>query len=248
MNEKTVYENIEYHYDKSLGLITHFVTKLADEAVEMTARGVALAAPLPNAISMYNITQHDLGWSWVASFAFSLALEVVVFLLVEIALMQWDGYLAHPHRYKAPFIGMIATVCVSVAVVMGFVFWLEPHKIMALLPIISLCSFVGIGLKRWHEQNLSRGVKPVKSVKAAVNTSVKLGAKSLQEPVKSELTLRQAELLKLLSNLDGKPAESVNKSELARQLKVSRPTLNKEFDILQSAGKVALNGHVEISK
>lgn len=247
VNEKTVYENIEYHYDKSLGLITHFVTKLADEAVEMTARGVALAAPLPNAISMYNITQHDLGWSWVASFAFSLALEVVVFLLVEIALMQWDGYLAHPHRYKAPFIGMIATVCVSVSVVMGFVFWLEPHKIMALLPIISLCSFVGIGLKRWHEQNLSRDVKPAKSVKPAVKLTVNEGVKSVQTDANQSFTQRQSELLKLLSNLDGKPAESVNKSELARQLKVSRPTLNKEFDILQVAGAVTLNGHLKVN-
>ena len=163
--ERTIYQSVEYHYDQSLGLITHFVTKLADEAVEMTARGVALAAPLPNAISMYNITQHDLAWSWVASFAFSLALEVVVFLLVEIALMQWDGYLTNPARYRAPFIGMIVTVMVAVAVVMGFVYWLEPHKIMALLPVISLCSFVGIGLKRWHEQNVARGVKPVKGGK-----------------------------------------------------------------------------------
>lgn len=155
MNEqkKTVYDHIERHYDQSLGLITHFVTKLADEAVEMTARGVALAAPLPNAISMYNISQKDLGWSWVAALAFAISLEVVVFLLVEIALMMWDGYLANHTRYKAPFIGMIVVVVIAVLVVMGFVFWLEPHKIMAALPIISLCSFIGIGLKRWHERN-----------------------------------------------------------------------------------------------
>ncbi len=243
----TIYDTIEYHYDKILGLITHFVTKLADEAVEMTARGVALAAPLPNAISMYNITQHDLGWSWVASLAFSLALEVVVFLLVEIALMQWDGYLVQPHRYKAPFVGMIATVCVSVAVVMGFVFWMEPHKIMALLPVISLCSFVGIGLKRWHEQNLARGVKPVKlTVKSAVKSTVKEPVKPLQIGVKDDFTARQSALLALLSNLDGQPVDAVNKSELARQLNVSRPTLNREFEILQSSGKLALNGHVKV--
>jgi DNA-binding CsgD family transcriptional regulator len=218
---------------------------MADAAVEMAARGVALAAPLPNAISMYNITQRDLGWSWVASFAFALALEVVVFLLVEIALMQWDGYLSHPARYQAPFVGMVATVGIGVLVVMGFVYMLESHKIMAALPVISLCSFVGIGLKRWHEQNLVKGVKSVKSL---VKSSEKPLQPALQLPVKSELTPRQVELLKLLSDLDGKPAEAVNKSELARQLKVSRPTLNKEFDILQSSGKVQLNGHVEISR
>ena len=231
MIERTIYDNIEYHYDKSLGLITHFVTKLADEAVEMTARGVALAAPLPNAISMYNITQHDLGWSWVASFAFSLALEVVVFLLVEIALMQWDGYLAHPHRYKAPFVGMIATVCVSVGVVMGFVFWLEPHKIMALLPIISLCSFVGIGLKRWHEQNLSRGVKPVKSVKPT-------------KIVKVESIFDSHEKI-ILNHYMNHPLDTQRVA--AESLGMNQAKVNRTLKQLESKGMIHRNGNgVEI--
>jgi hypothetical protein len=147
-------DGFERHYNALLGMFRHLITQFADEAVEIAARGVALAAPLPNAISMYNISQKDLGWHWVAALSFAISLEIVVFLLVEIALIMWDGYLTNQRRYKAPFFGMIGVVIIAVLVVMGFVFWLEPHKIMAALPIISLCSFIGIGLKRWHERGI----------------------------------------------------------------------------------------------
>jgi len=244
--ERTIYQSVEYHYDQSLGLITHFVTKLADEAVEMTARGVALAAPLPNAISMYNITQHDLAWSWVASFAFSLALEVVVFLLVEIALMQWDGYLTNPVRYRAPFIGMIVTVMVAVAVVMGFVYWLEPHKIMALLPVISLCSFVGIGLKRWHEQNVARGVKPVKSGKQGkiIKPESKPDSENHQNHQNQPDSTIDYDRV-VIDYFRDNPLASQRKA--ANELGISQPKISKTLSALESEGVIHRNGNgVEI--
>lgn len=153
MSEKTFYaEGYEKHYGAVLGMLRYSVAQLADEAVEIAARGVALAAPLPNAISMYNISQKELDWSWQAALAFAVTLEIVVFLLVEVALLLWDGYLTNPQRYSLPFKVIIGVVLIAVAVVMGLVFTLETHKIMATLPIVSLCSFVGIGLKRWHER------------------------------------------------------------------------------------------------
>ncbi len=170
MSEKTFYAvGYEKHYGAVLGMLRYSVAQLADEAVEIAARGVALAAPLPNAISMYNISQKELDWSWQAALAFAVTLEIVVFLLVEVALLLWDGYLTNPQRYWLPFNVIIGVVLIAVAVVMGLVFTLETHKIMATLPIVSLCSFVGIGLKRWHERT-SR------------NTVQDIGVPEVQEP------------------------------------------------------------------
>lgn len=163
--EKTNYQiTIEKHYNAVLGIFRHFITQFADESVEIAARAVALAAPLPNAINMYNVAQRDLGYSAFASFAFALTLEIVVFLLVEVALKLWDGYLVKPARFQYPFYVSIGIVLVATAVVMGIVYVLEPHKIMAFLPIVSLCSFVGIGLKRWDERNANTVAEAVQNV------------------------------------------------------------------------------------
>ena len=154
MSEKTIYqESFELHYNAMLGMLRHLITQFADESVEIAARAVALAAPLPNAINMYNVAMRDLGYHQFAAFAFALTLEIVVFLLVEVALRLWDGYLLKPTRYRLPLYAMVAIVLVATSVVMGIVYVLEPHKIMAFLPVVSLCSFVGIGLKRWDERH-----------------------------------------------------------------------------------------------
>ncbi len=153
-SERTFYqEGFEKHYNAVLGMFRHLITQFADESVEIAARAVALAAPLPNAINMYNVAVKDLGYAPFAAFAFSLTLEIVVFLLVEISLKMWDGFLVNPKRYRIMLGVSIAVVLVSVSVVMCIVYVLEPHKIMAFLPVVSLCSFVGIGLKRWDERN-----------------------------------------------------------------------------------------------
>lgn len=242
--ERTIYESTRHHWDEVLATLRHIVTQFADEAVEVAARAVMLMAPMPNAISVFNITQVQQGFSQFQAFAFSMTIEIVIFFLIEIALLMLSRWLERKPVYRWAFIGMCVVVLSATGIVIRMVYVLEPHKVMAWLPVISLCSFVAIGLKRWDARNHDGSVKPVKSVK----TTVKFSHPILQDAVKSDLTPRQVELLTLLSNLDGKPAESVNKSELARQLKVSRPTLNKEFDILQSSGKVLLNGHVEVVK
>lgn len=143
---------VEQHVGAVLGSLTYVITQVADEAVEIAARAVALAAPLPNAINMYQVAIGELGWGRASAFAFSLTLEIVVFLLVEIALKMWDGYLANKKRYMGPFVVSLGVVAVAVVVVMVIVYRLESYKIMALLPVVSLCSFVGIGLKRWNER------------------------------------------------------------------------------------------------
>lgn len=144
-------ELVELHVGAVLGLVRYIIAKIADESIEIAARAVALFAPLPNAINMYQVAIGELGWGIPSAMAFAITLEIVVFLLVEIALKMWDGYLANKKRYQGPLIVSLIVVVVAVVVVMRIVFVLETYKIMALLPVVSLCSFVGIGLKRWNE-------------------------------------------------------------------------------------------------
>jgi hypothetical protein len=244
-------EWFEKHYSAVLGMLRYFFTQLADEAVEIAGRSVALAAPLPNAISMYNISQKELGYNWVAAFAFAAMIELIVFFLVEVALYMWSGYLKDPRRYKIPFQASIVVVLVAVVVVMAFVGLLEPHKIMAALPIISLCSFVGIGLKRWHERNQSVNVQGVKSsVKSSVKStgeSVKFDTATTEDFTPTKVDSRRQTLLKMLEEIDGQGIDALNKSALAKRLDVSRPTLNTDLAALESVGKLTLNGHVKIN-
>ncbi len=247
MSEKTWYaEWFERNYSAVLGMVRYFFTQLADEAVEIAGRSVALAAPLPNAISMYNISQKELGYNWLAAMAFALMIELIVFFLVEVALYMWSGYLKDPRRYKVPFQASIAVVLVAVFVVMGLVGILEPHKIMAALPIISLCSFVGIGLKRWHERNLTVNLKPVKSAVKSTDDSVKFDSVDSENFTPSKVDTRRQSLLAMLKEIDGQSIDVLNKSALAKRLDVSRPTLLSDLAALESDGKLTLNGHVKV--
>lgn len=224
MTDKTNYQvKIETHYNAVLGILRHFITQFADESVEIAARAVALAAPLPNAINMYNVAQRDLGYSSFASFAFALTLEIVVFLLVEVALKLWDGYLSKPSRFQYPFYVSIGIVLLATAVVMGIVYVLEPHKIMAFLPVVSLCSFVGIGLKRWDERNAQMAAE---AVQMAVVPEV--------QPVNDETIERRKRVAThYLSN----PTDSLQKVADALNI-TSKTTVNNDLKWLEKQGVV----------
>lgn len=255
MSEKTTeqarewsYQLVRDHWDEILGTLRHIVTQFADEVVEVAARAVMLLAPLPNAISVYNITQSTMGFSGFQAFAFSMTIELVIFFLIEIALLMLTRWLQGKLVYQWAFYGMSIVVLGGTGIIINLVYSLEVHKVMAWLPVISLCGFIAVGLKRWDARNMEIGVKGVKPSVKGVKQTVKSDVKPLQSGVKSDFTPRQRDLLNLLSGLDGQPSDTVNKSEIARQLKVSRPTINKEFEILQSSGKLSLNGHVEVRK
>ena len=224
MNEKTNYQlAIETHYNAVLGIFRHFITQFADESVEIAARAVALAAPLPNAINMYNVAQRDLGYSSFASFAFALTLEIVVFLLVEVALKLWDGYLLKPERFRYPFYVAIGIVLLATSVVMGIVYVLEPHKIMSFLPIVSLCSFVGIGLKRWDERNAKTATE---TVQMAVVPEV--------QPVNDETIERRK---RVATHYLTNPTDSLQKVADALNI-TSKTTVNNDLKWLERQGVV----------
>ena len=246
--ERTIYESTRHHWDEVLATLRHIVTQFADEAVEVAARAVMLMAPMPNAISVFNITQVQQGFSQFQAFAFSMTIEIVIFFLIEIALLMLSRWLERKPVYRWAFIGMCVVVLAATGIVIRMVYVLEPHKVMAWLPVISLCSFVAIGLKRWDARNLASGVK---AVKPAMKQGVKFDTSARVDSVNfapTKVDTRRQSLLKMLEEIDGQGVDSLNKSALAKRLDVSRPTLISDIAALQDTGQLTLNGHVKIRK
>lgn len=147
---------VRRHYGALLGIIHYVVTETADRGVDIAARALAFAAPAPNAISVYKISQTELDYNAVQALAFALVLELVLFALIEVALYMWDGYIDSKETYFWPFVASILTSLMALAIVVAVVFNLEiangGKPIMATLPFISMAAFVGLGLKRWNDR------------------------------------------------------------------------------------------------
>lgn len=60
---------------------------------------------------------------------------------------------------------------------------------------------------------------------------------------------RRGTLRKILADeFDGKETDALNKSELARRLDCSRPTLNSDLAALIEGGELSMNGHIRVNK
>lgn len=278
LNGDSVYDwvkGLKRFWESLLHLAYFVVTSTADYAVEIAARAIAIAAPLPNAISVYKITQESLGFNSTQAWAFSIVIEVAVFALVEFSLYLFDGYLRHPKKWTVPFFLSVVSVVVGVAIVIGFVYRIElvgqGHTIMAWLPVISLCAFMSIGLKRWHDRQPEiSGIKTISVKKTPSKLASKLASKMTPTPVNnvdfdafdanssaktdamSEGKKRKVDagadaLYEILRDeFNGQPADTLNKAELGRRIGKSRGTVGNYLEILENRGSIELNGKVKV--
>jgi len=148
---------LKRHYGALIHMLWYIATETSDKGADIAARALALLAPLPNAVSVYNISQHSLGYTQLQAFAFAMAVELALFAIIEVALHMWDGLLGNRKRYAWPLgVAVVASVGM-LAIVMTVVYQLEiktgGHWVLAGLPLISMFAFVALGLKRWHERN-----------------------------------------------------------------------------------------------
>ena len=240
-----IFEAAKRFWSKLLDVLRYYVTQLADELVEIVSRGIMLVTPFPNAVSLYKTTQVQLGFTWYEAAAFAMTIEFIIFFLIEIALLMLSRWLDEwGNVYKYAFWGMVIVVCAVTAGVVLVVYNLEPHKILAAMPGFSLAGFIAIGLRRWDKRNEEKRLqKGVKTVKRTVNFT----APTVKSSVK-DFTVRQQAILQWLEKLDGKPAETFVKADLMRDVKISRPTLLNELEILQSSGALNINGVVEVRR
>lgn len=151
-------------YDALLQVIDFIISRTSDSLAETMIKAMPLLAPLPNAISIYFIAQHALGYNTVQSFAAAAALECMFFALTEVTLICWDGTQAD-RRYWWP-LGIIG---VAFAGYFGLVLWLV-YKLEATqgnyapmaFPFVSLVAAIALGCFRWHKRNCAVVQRPVR--------------------------------------------------------------------------------------
>lgn len=160
MNEQPNYVNfIDLHFGAIMTIAQRVAEHLGNTALEIVSRSIPLIVPVPNALGVYNAALTSLHWSNGAALALSLAVECIFFIMFEITLKQWDGY-QEDEQYKYPLIAMCSVSFVCVIVVMAIVYSIEQMAggatVLALLPVLSACTSVGIGLLRWHNARSTR--------------------------------------------------------------------------------------------
>jgi len=256
------YKKVRLHWAQILETLTFLVTELVNMLLEISSRIVMILTGFPNAMSIYHVGVTKLGFAWYQSAVFAAVIELVIFVLVEISLKMLTRWVKGAKIFFWAFIVMCVVVAVATGVVMAFVNYLEPHKVMTLLPILSVCSFIGIGFYRWADKydsyksvkedvksSVKRNVK--RDVKSPVgNMSNKRNSEEVEEVTEAEkqedFTPRQLEILHYLKQFHGKPAGEFKKIDLAKHVKASRPTVDKDLKALQDAGKLSINGTVEL--
>lgn len=188
---------VKRHYGALVHVLWYIATETSDRGADIAARALALLAPLPNAVSVYNVSQHSLGYSQLQAFAFAMAIELALFAIIEVALHMWDGMLGNRKRYAWPLgVSVVATAGVLTIVIL-VVYHLEVktggHWVLALLPLISLFAFVALGLKRWHERPAAQRTAQAKRTKthnlhsaSSVTHTMQTNAQDAQSPVGSK--------------------------------------------------------------
>lgn len=156
--QETIYTVwIKRHFSAVIGLISALVTFFVDHAGEIAIRALPVVAPFPNAIGMYQAAQTGLHFSSVQAFMFAAAIEISIFALAEIAVALWDEWQKGDGAYEKPFKLMAMTTVFVAALIIVLVATLEVagasgHWILAVLPLISVASAIGLCMKRYHKR------------------------------------------------------------------------------------------------
>lgn len=145
-------------YGTLINIIAFIVARTSDQGADIAARALPILAPMPNAISLYHVSQTAYGFTDGQAFAFAMAIECAMFAVIEVALHLFDGLQKRKTLYRIPFAISIAVVIIVMLLVIVFVYATEVatengHAILALLPALSGASAIALALKRWHARN-----------------------------------------------------------------------------------------------
>lgn len=207
--QETIYTTwIKRHFSAVIGLISALVTFFVDHAGEIAIRALPVVAPFPNAIGMYQAAQTGLHFSSVQAFMFAAAIEISIFALAEIAVTLWDEWQKGDAAYEKPFKLMALTTVFVAVLIIVLVATLEVagasgHWILAVLPLISVASAIGLCMKRYQKR---RSESKQRTLQDSINdrdaTIAKMSADivalngttdSLRNDVLSERNFRQDE-------------------------------------------------------
>jgi hypothetical protein len=255
-------------YDSLLFVIDFIVSRTSDSLAGILIKALPLLAPVPNAVSVWRISQHaPLNYDTLQAGALAASVEGLFFALTAVALDMFDGYLIDKNRYVWPLRiagGLLISFFVLVEVIVLFI---ETNPVAMAFPVISLIAAVGLGCSRWHLRNQ----KTPQFVKAAKVAKVKVEAEPQPQTLNSVTPI-------LSENTADKPADNLSSvermnaarqlkidtrrstilnflretelpiSEIANRLDVSTNTIRKDLEALQSAGhSMSVNGVVKLA-
>ena len=246
--QETIYTTwIKRHFSAVIGLISALVTFFVDHAGEIAIRALPVVAPFPNAIGMYQAAQTGLHFSSVQAFMFAAAIEISIFALAEIAVTLWDEWQKGDAAYEKPFKLMALTTVFVAVLIIVLVATLEVagasgHWILAVLPLISVASAIGLCMKRYQKR---RSESKQRTLQDSINdrdaTIAKMSADivalngttdSLRNDVLSERNFRQDETQRF-------NAERVELTAQIAALKSTIDALKNEVKTRQGTAKNA---------
>jgi len=183
-------EAIKNFYGRLIDLIGFIVGHTSDHGADIAIRALPILSPMPNAISMFYVSQTALGFGFWQALGFALAIEFALFGLFEVALMMFDGIQTDMRRYHYPFwlaVGVAVVVMVLIIVVVAL---LETaHRILAVLPLFSAAGAVALALRRWHARNMVARANALADLELVTE---RLEAELVDEQERSNLLERSA--------------------------------------------------------
>lgn len=140
-------------YDSLLFVIDFVVSRTSDSLAGILIKALPLLAPVPNAVSVWRISQHaPLNYDTLQAGALAASVEGMFFALTEVVLNMFDGYLLDEDRYKWP-LGIAVTILVAFFMLVEvIVYHIETNPIACAFPVISLIAAVALGCARWHKR------------------------------------------------------------------------------------------------
>lgn len=223
-------EAIKNFYGRLIDLIGFIVGHTSDHGADIAIRALPILSPMPNAISMFYVSQTTLGFGFWQALGFALAVEFALFGLFEVALMMFDGIQTDMRRYHYPFwlaVGVAVVVMVLIIVVVAL---LETsHRILAVLPLFSAAGAVALALRRWHARNMVARANALADLELVVE---RLEAELADEEERTNLVERSArqEVEQLERTLSEREIEVKGLTVEAAGLRSQIELLTKQLD------------------
>lgn len=149
-------QRITEAYASTLEVLDFIVSRTSDSLAEILTKALPLVAPIPNAVSIYYVSQTALSYNAIQALAVAASIECMFFALTEVVLKSWELWHAD-NQYKFPLIVSVSAFATYFCLVMALVYMLEVtagHSIAPMaFPVVSVVAAVALGVTRWHKRN-----------------------------------------------------------------------------------------------
>lgn len=242
-----VFSAIKKFYGALIDLIGFIVDKTSDQGADIAIRALPIVSPLPNAISMYYVSQTALHFTdWQAK-AFAAAMELALFGLFEVVLKMFDGWQKNPKRYSIPLRLATGIAVFVMFLIIGVVAFVETDRpILATLPLFSAAGAAALSLRRWHAHNeqVDAELLELRQISGSfpvIPVIPVAGIDRANAARKAKTDQRRETILQLI---DG---EGLSITDLAQQVECTPKTIKADLDALQAAGySMSVNGVVKL--